>query len=106
MNRAEFQHVNSDHPWAALVHVAHADSCGPIWKIWAAAFESSDIVMAAMAHWRPEYSLGQKSLLFRASYGMQQLYLDEGIDSFRQVEVREKHDLDMRAHRFIMVFST
>ena len=85
-NRAEFQHVNSDHPWAALVHVAHADSCGPIWKIWVAAFESSEIgSLAAMAHWRPEYSLGQKSL---------------------QIEVREEHDLDMRAHRFIMVFST
>lgn len=106
-NRAQFQHVNSDHPWAAFVLVAHADQCGPMWRI-SGAFESSKIV-AAMAHWQsPEYSFfGQKSLV-KASYGIQKLRDETAslVDNFPKIQVQEAHDLDLRAHRFIMVFST
>lgn len=98
---------NSDHPWVAFVLVAHADQCGPMWMI-SGAFESSKIV-AAMAHWRsPEYSFfGQKNLV-KASYGIQKLRdeTESLVDNFPKIEVQEAHDLDMRAHRFIMVFST
>ena len=93
-------------PWASFVLVAHGIQCGPMWMI-SGAFESFKIV-AAMAHWQSwEYLFGQKSLV-KASYGIQKLR-DEAeslADSFRQIEVQEAHDLDLRAHRFIMVFST
>ena len=108
--RAEFQHVNSDQcPWAAFVLVAHADQCGPMWMI-SGACESSKIVMAAMAHWQSrEYSFfGQKSLV-KASYEIQKLRDDfpaSLVDNFPKIQVQEAHDLDLRAHRFIMVFST
>ena len=100
---------NSDQcPWAAFVLVAHADQCGPMWMI-SGAFESSKIV-AAMAHCQSrEYSFfGQKSLV-KASYGIQKLRDDltaSLVDNFPKIQVQEAHDLDMRAHRFIMVFST
>lgn len=106
-NRAEFQHVNSDHPWAAFVLVAHADQCGPMWMI-SGAFESSKIV-AAMAHWQsPEYAFFAQKSLVKASYGIQKLRDETAslVDNFPKIQVQEAHDLDLRAHRFIMVFST